>query len=80
MIKRASIAAFEIRLLFDFVESSALASSNGVSPAVISLEPEAVAGANTPSTLTVETDWAAEPFVVVTLALFRAVHPVQTFW
>ena len=53
---------------------------NGVFPAVISLEPEAVAGANTPSTLTVETDWAAEPIVVITLALFRAVHPVQTFW
>ena len=69
-----------IRLLLDFAESSAVASSDGLSPAVISPEPEAVAGANTPPTLNVEADWAAEPLVAITLALFRAVHPVRTFW
>ena len=69
-----------IRLLLGFAETSAVASSDGVSPAVISPEPEAVAGANTPSTLNVEADWAAEPLVVITLALFRAVHPVRMFW
>ena len=47
---------------------------------MISLEPEAVADANTPSALIIEADWAAEPIVAITPALFRAVHPVRMFW